>query len=101
MSIDLKDQIKPNPSDFVCPLCSIPMPKRVSMLGRSELKKGTIFVCSNCSGLSVLGDTNLHPMTANEFKSLPEQSKRALYITKTEIERRLKAGGEWSPYEKK
>ena len=88
-----------NPSDFKCPMCNAEFPNRTSVSGRGDgqLHKGTIMVCSECSGISVLGDTNLHPMTAAEFKALDQPTKRSLYITKTEIECTLKAGGKWSP----
>ncbi len=67
--------------------------------GNGELRKGTIMVCSECAAISVLGDSNLHPMSKEEFLALDVPSKRALVITRTEIEKTIKAGGKWSPYE--
>jgi len=90
-----------NPGDFKCPNCHVEMPKRMSMTGASGgLRKGLVIVCSNCAGISVLGDTELHPMSKAEFIALDERSKRALVITRTEIEKKITAGGTWDPYSK-
>lgn len=91
---------QPNPTDFKCPNCQVEFPKRMSMTGRGDgqLHKGLIMVCSECAGIAVLGDTSLHPMTAAEFAALDMPTKRALVITRTEIEKTIKAGGKWSPY---
>lgn len=91
-----------NPSDFKCPNCNVEFPKRMSMTGRGDgkLHKGLIMVCSECAGIAVLGDTTLHPMTKEEFTALDQTTKRALFITRSEIEKTIKAGGKWSPHEK-
>ena len=91
-----------NPSDFKCPNCQADFHKRTRMTNRSDgkLHKGLIMVCSECAGIAVLGDTTLHPMTKEEFVALDMVTKRALVITRTEIEKTIKAGGKWSPHEK-
>ena len=97
----MSGKLDKNPSNFNCPHCKTEMPKRMSMTGqRGQLSTGMIFVCSACAGISVLGDSDLHPMTAEEFKNLHPATKRSLYITRTEIEQTIKAGGKWSPYTK-
>ena len=89
-----------NPTDFKCTSCGVEFPKRMPMrgIGDGQLHKGMIMVCSECASVSVLGDTALHPMTAEEFKALDTPTKRALVITRTEIEKTIKGGGKWSPY---
>ncbi len=88
-----------NPSDFKCTSCGVAFPKRMSMTGQGDgqLRKGTIMVCSECAAISVLGDSNLHPMAKAEFEALPMPTKRALVITKTQIEGVIKDGGVWNP----
>ena len=91
-----------NPSDFKCPNCQADFHKRTNMTQRGDgkLHKGLIMVCSECAGISVLGDTTLHPMTKEEFTALDQVTKIALFITRSEIEKTIKAGGKWSPHEK-
>ncbi len=95
----MKEALK-NPTDFICTSCKAPFPNRTSITGNGDgkLHKGLIMVCAECAAISVLGDSILHPMSKEEFVALPETTKRALVITKTQIENLLKSGGKWNPH---
>lgn len=89
------------PTDFKCCRCQAPMLKGMSMLGHSRpvIRKGMIVVCSNCTTINVLGDSNLHPMSKQEFEGLTPQSQMAVKRTVFELRKRIESGGEWNPHE--
>ena len=74
------------------------MPKRMTMLGDGKMRKGQIWVCSNCCNVSVLGDNDLHPMTKPEFEAFPKPIQAAIARTVIEIKRRIDGGGSWDPF---
>lgn len=99
MSETIRDQIKQNPSDFKCAHCNQPMPNRMSMTGgKAEMRKGMLMVCASCGNVSVLGDTNLHPMTKEEFLRLDMDTRKKLVMVAKGVRQLVQAGGSWSPF---
>lgn len=68
------------PQGFTCPMCQNVLPLGVSILGRKDVRviKGMIVICSNCSGILILGDSKLMPMKKQDFDSRPEKVQELL-----------------------
>lgn len=88
--------------DFECLRCKITIPKCVTMANAKDGKfhKGMIVICSNCTLIMVLGDSQWRPMSEKEFKSLPPQTQVQISTTVKGLRKRIDAGGSWNPYEK-
>ena len=94
----IKDQIRPNPRGLQCYKCKSDFPKRVGMIGSNKLEKGLIFVCSVCANVSVLGDSQLQPLTKEEFDAYPKPKQAAIASTVNGIYARIATGKTWEPY---
>jgi hypothetical protein len=98
----IKDFIRPNPKGaMICYKCKSEFEKRVGMIGNNALQKGLIMVCSVCGNVSILGDSDLRPLSKEEFDSFPKPKQMAIVSTMKGIMDRLATGQSWSPYEEK
>jgi hypothetical protein len=86
---------------FVCRNCGVPLIGAISMQNQHvRMEKGAIFVCSNCTATHVLGDSELQPLTREQFAALDPESRKKILATIHELKQRAKSGSApWSPYE--
>lgn len=93
-------QLSKLPSGWRCPKCEADLPKAMSMVGNKEVRlaRGMIIICSSCSTPLILGDTELRPLSRQEFDAYSHQVKGTIVATVKAVASKLKAGGEWSPY---
>lgn len=76
------------PKGVACPRCHqvIDTAQNVTP-GSIGFHKGLIVVCSSCSLISVVGDSNLIPLSLADVKKLPPDTQRALLMTVKSIAR--------------
>jgi len=76
---------------LTCPACERPIVNATqtrSGVG-APFRKGTVFICGQCSVVLKVGDSNLERMSANEVNALSRDAKAAIASTKLAIIRIL------------
>ena len=78
INIDPKDPLK-------CPSCGEVFTQfsGVTPGHSNQVRKGGIFMCAHCGAPSIVGDSNLEPLTQPRFDALPEHVKAALKSVST------------------
>lgn len=92
-------QLTKLPSAINCPICKAPQAGAMSMVGHKQprIRKGTVMVCSACATINVFGDSDLRPMTPQEFNRLDERSKSSIAVIRQQLQARLQNGEPWNP----
>lgn len=70
-----------DPKDpLVCPSChqKIIQAAGVTPGHSGQIRKGQLFVCASCGNASIVGDSNLEPLTQEKFNALPTNVQQAL-----------------------
>lgn len=74
-------QFKIDPlNPLICPACGQKIIQAVGVTpGHSgQIRKSQIFLCASCGNASIVGDSNLEPLTQEKFNALPTNVQQAL-----------------------
>lgn len=65
---------------LVCPSChqKIIQAAGVTPGHSGQIRKSQLFVCASCGNASIVGDSNLEPLTQDKFNALPTNVQQAL-----------------------
>lgn len=75
------NQFKTDERDpLICPNCK---QKIIAAAGitpghSGTIRKGGVFICASCGQASLVGDSQLEPITESKFKTLPSQVQEAI-----------------------
>lgn len=67
------------PKDLHCAACHKPLRSSTTMAGDGVFKKGLVIVCSFCSRINIMSDSDLRLLTRAEFDKLDAGLKINLY----------------------
>lgn len=84
------------PSEFRCHECQTVLDMGMAVTKEAAergLFKGHLIVCGHCGTFLVVGDSSLERLTVKQFKALNPEMQRLLGLTRKQIEKRNKQGG--------
>lgn len=89
------------PPKLKCLHCGVPFPKSMIMKAESDgqLRKGTMIICSICSGMMVLGDNDWRCFTTEDFNKLPHRLQLQVFHGLQEVNSIMGPGKQWSPHD--
>lgn len=79
------------PNSFDCPACGGKITNAAPTWSAQDprFRKGTVIICSKCTTVLQCGDNNLQLMSADQINALSQESKAAIILTRTTLQKIL------------